>query len=139
MSIDPDKPVGYFEAQGANGAAKNILQLDVSSPGGSGIKQVAVQAKDENTGTVYTGGELTGNPADGSTAYATLDPATGTYNLTVDPSVFPGRDDKIAFTATPMTNAGVTATLTTTANGSSGGARRRSSWGRTPTRLSRSS
>jgi hypothetical protein len=118
VSIDSDKPVGYFEAQGAHGAAKNILQLDVSSPGGSGIKQVSVHAKDESTGTVYTGGELTGNPADGSTAFATLDPATGTYNLTVDPSVFPGRADKIAFTATPMTNAGVTTTLTTTASGS---------------------
>jgi hypothetical protein len=118
VSIDPDKPTGYFEAQGANEAAKNILQLNVSSPGGSGIKQVAVQAKDQNTGTVYTGGDLTGNPADGSTAYATLDPATGTYNLTVDPSVFQGRDDKIAFTATPITNAGLATTVTTTASGS---------------------
>ena len=113
VSIDPDKPVGYFKAQGAHGAARNILQLDVSSPGGSGIKQVSVQARDQNTGTVYTGGELTGNPADGSTAYATLDPATGTYNLTVDPDVFPGHDDKIAFTAIPITSAGVTATITT--------------------------
>ena len=77
---------------------------------------MSVHARDENTGTVYSGGELTGNPADGSTAFATLDPATGTYNLTVDPSVFPGRADKIAFTATPITNAGVTATLTTTAS-----------------------
>ena len=118
VSIDPDKPSGYFEAQGANEAAKNILQLNVSSPGGSGIKQVAVQAKDQNTGTVYTGGDLTGDPADGSTAYATLDPATGTYNLTVDPSVFPGRDDKITFTATPITNAGLATTVTTTASGS---------------------
>ena len=57
VSIDPDPPTGHFEAQGANGAAKNILQLEVSSPGGSGIKQVAVQAKDKNTGTVYTGGK----------------------------------------------------------------------------------
>lgn len=118
VSIDPDPPTGYFEGQGANGAAKNILQLHVSGPGGSGIKQVAVQGKDQNTGTVYTGGELTGNPADASTAYATLDPATGTYNLTVDPGVFPGLDDKIAFTAIPMTNAGLTATLTTTNSGS---------------------
>jgi hypothetical protein len=119
VSIDPDPPVGHFDGQGANGAAENILQLDVSSPGGSGIKQVAVEGKDENTGKVYTGGQLTGNPADGSTAYATLDPATGTYDLTVDPSVFPGLDDKVAFTATPETNAGLTATLTTTASGSS--------------------
>jgi hypothetical protein len=117
VSIDPDPPTGHFEAQGANGAAKNILQLNLSSPGGSGIKQVAVQAKDENTGKIYTGGELTGNPADGSTAFATLDPATGSYNLTVDPNAFPGLNDKVAFTATPMTNAGLTATLTTTADG----------------------
>jgi hypothetical protein len=119
VSIDPDKPTGDFEDQGANGAAANILQLDVSSPGGSGIKQVSIEAKDQNTGKAYTGGELTGNPADGSTAYATLDPATGTYNLTVDPSAFPGLDDKVAFTATAITNAGLTATLSTTASGSS--------------------
>ena len=62
---------------------------------------------------------MTGNPADGRTAYATLDPATGTYDLTVDPSVFPGRDDEIAFAATPVTNAGLTAELTTDATGSS--------------------
>jgi hypothetical protein len=113
VSIDPDAPIGHFEAQGANGAAKNILQLSITSPGGSGIKQVAVQAKDENTGTVYSGGDLTGNPADAGTAYATLDPATGTYNLTVDPGVFPGREDKVEFTATPVTNAGVTNVITT--------------------------
>lgn len=118
VSIDPDPPTGHFEAQGANGAANNIVQLDLSSPGGSGIKQVAIQATDENTGKVYTGGQLTGNPADGSSAFATLDPATGTYDLTVDPSVFPGLDDKVALTATPMTNAGLKATLTATASGS---------------------
>jgi hypothetical protein len=119
VSIDPDPPIGHFDSQGANGAAQNILQLDVSSPGGSGIKQVAVEGKDENTGKLYAGGQLTGNPADGTTAYATLDPATGTYDLTIDPSVFPGLDDKVAFTATPETNAGLKATLTTTASGSS--------------------
>ncbi len=117
FAIDPDQALGHFEPQGYKGSAANIIQLDLRSPGGSGIKQVAVQATDENTGTVYTGGELTSNPADGNMAYATLDQNTGTWNLTVNPGVFPGVNDKIKLTATATTNAGVTATITTAENG----------------------
>ena len=77
-----------------------------------------MQATDENTGIVYTGDQLTTNPADGHTAYATLDQNTGTWNLTVNPGVFPDVNDKIKFVATATTGAGVTGTITTAEDGS---------------------
>jgi hypothetical protein len=118
VSIDASTPRGAFEAQGYEGAAKNIIQIDISSTDPSGIKSVAVTARDVTSGTTYTASELTDNPADGSTAYATLDQNTGTWNLTVDPQIFPGADDKIALTATAVTNAGVAGTISTAQDGS---------------------
>ncbi len=117
VSIDPSTPKGFFEPQGYQGAAKNILQLKLDS-NPSGIERVTVQATDENTGVVYTGDQLTANPADGHTAYATLDQNTGTWNLTINPAVFPSLTDRIKFVATATTNAGVTGTINTAENGS---------------------
>jgi hypothetical protein len=116
VSIDPSVPAGFFEPQGYRGAAKNVIQLDLSD-NPSGISRVTVEATDETTGAVYTGAQLTTNPADGHTAYATFDQNTGTWNLTVNPGVFPGANDKIKFVATAMTNAGVIGTIATDAAG----------------------
>ena len=123
VNIDPSAPSGHFEPQGYAGAAKNIIQIDLGNLGKSlppsGIKSVSVQGKDTTTGKTFTGGQLTGNPADGSTAYATLDATTHTYNLTVDPQVFGEASDTITFTAVATTNAlpGVSATINTNESG----------------------
>jgi hypothetical protein len=117
VSIDPSEPEGFFEAQGYQGAAENIIQLKLND-NPSGIAQVTVEATDENTGITYSGDQLTTNPADGHTAYATLDQNTGTWNLTVNPAVFPGINDQIKFVATATTGAGVTSTITTAEDGS---------------------
>lgn len=116
VSIDPSTPQGAFEPQQYEGAAANIIQLKLAD-NPSGTQQVSVQATDETTGVLYTGAELTTNPADGHTAYATFDPNTGTWNLTFNPGVFPGVSDKIKFVATATTNAGISGTITTAANG----------------------
>ncbi len=59
-----------------------------------------MQATDENTGTAYTGEQLTANPADGTRPTRRWTRTTGTWNLTVNPGVFPSLTDKIKFVAT---------------------------------------
>ena len=109
--IDSIAPDGWFEPVGYNGAPKDVIQVEASDVG-SGVAQVIVQATDTTTGQLYAGSALTGDPADGTSAYATYNPGSHLYDVTVDPALLPA-NDSFAFTATVSDVAGNTATIST--------------------------
>jgi hypothetical protein len=109
--IDSVPPAGFFEAPGSNGAPKDVIQVHASDAG-SGVAQVVVQATDTSTGQVYAGSALTGNPADGTIAYATYNPGSQLYDMTVDPALLPA-SHTFAFSATVSDVAGNSSTLNT--------------------------
>ena len=117
--IDSLAPSGYFEPQGYGGAARDVIQVHATDSV-SGIAQVVVQATDTSTGQVYAGSALTGNPADGDTAYATHNPGSGLYDLTVHPALLPA-GHSFAFQAVATDAAGNTATITTVDPAEGGG------------------
>lgn len=115
FNISTTAPSGFFEPQGFKNAQANLMQVSVTT-GDAGVRSVVLTATDLATGKVYAGSALTGNPADGSTAYMTLDPATGLYNLAINPQAI-SRADDIALVATVRDNAGNTAVLGGWGNG----------------------
>jgi hypothetical protein len=117
--IDSIAPGGWFEPVGYRGAPKDVIQVKASDAG-SGVAQVIVQATDTTTGQVYAGSALTGNPADGTTAYATYNPGSGLYDVTVDPALLPA-NDSFAFIATVSDVAGNAATISTVDPADGGG------------------